>query len=81
MSTRKPGMTVGNGQQIFGCDDIDAADNYHQQQKEDAAYKKGKDLHDNIQEDPAGAGRPSDDGYGKMSRDEKEAYKKGYRGD
>lgn len=80
MSTRKPGMTVGSGQQIFGSDDISAAEKHQERQRADAAHKKGKALHDSIQKDPARAGKPSDDDYKNMSPTEKEAYKKGFRG-
>lgn len=81
MSERKPGMTVGPGQQVFGSDDIDAVEEHQQQQKEDEAYKKGKALHDDIQKEPASAGKPSDDAYGNISEAEKKAYKKGFRGE
>lgn len=81
MSQRKPGMTVGSGQQIFGCDDIDAAERHQAQQQVDEAYRKGKKLHDDIQDDPRHAGKPSDDGYAHMSEAEREAYKKGFRGE
>lgn len=81
MTTRKPGMTVGSGQQVFGSDDIDAMERHQAKQDADAAHKKGKALHDQIQKDPVHAGKPSKDGYKEMSKDEKEAYKKGYRGE
>ena len=45
------------------------------------AYDKGKARHDQYQKDPSKAGGPKDDGYGGMSPDEKEAYKKGHRGE
>ncbi len=45
------------------------------------AYDKGKARHDQYHKDPAKAGGPKEDGYGNMSPAEKEAYKKGHRGD
>lgn len=80
MSKRKPGMTVGSGQQVFGSDDIEAVENYQEKQRADAAYKKGKARHASNQ-DPSGTGGPEDDGYANMSEAEKKAYKKGYRGE
>jgi hypothetical protein len=45
------------------------------------AYKKGKDRQEAYQRDPSHPGGPRDDGYEHMSPDEKEAYKRGHRGD
>jgi hypothetical protein len=45
------------------------------------AYKRGKDRHDAYQKDPSKPGGPKDDNYGNMSPEEKEAYKKGHRGE
>lgn len=81
MSDRKTGMTVGSGSQIGGCDDIDAAERHQEQERANEAHAKGKALHDRIQKDPEGAGKPSDDRYKDMSATEKEAYKKGFRGE
>lgn len=47
----------------------------------DQAYKKGKDRHEGYHEDPTKKGGPKDDGYENMSPEEKEAYKRGHRGD
>lgn len=80
MNKRKPGMTVGSGQQVFGSDDISAAEKHQAKQRADEAHKKGKALHKQIHKDPARAGMPSGDGYKGMSPGEKEAYKKGFRG-
>lgn len=45
------------------------------------AYKKGKDRNEAYQKDPSKPGGPKDDGYDSMGHDEKEAYKRGHRGD
>lgn len=80
MSNRKPGMTVGAGQQIFGSDDVEAAERHQERQNIDEAYRKGRNRHAAIREDPRKPGSPGDDGYGAMTPKEKAAYKKGFRG-
>lgn len=47
---------------------------------EDEAYKKGKERRERLEkgDDPK---TPKDDDYGDMTPGEKDAYKKGYRGD
>ena len=69
-----PGYTVGGGGQIGGS--IDPED-----QDRNEAYKKGQARRQAYQQDPSAGGGPVDDGYGQMTPAEKEAYKRGHRGD
>jgi hypothetical protein len=48
--------------------------------QQDEAYKKGKERREHLEkgDDPK---TPKDDGYQDMTEEEKDAYKKGYRGD
>jgi hypothetical protein len=81
MSSDDAGLTVGSGDRTFGTDDIDLAEREQEKERVKEAYRKGKARHDKIQEDPAAAGGPSVDGYENMNEAEKEAYKKGFRGE
>ena len=60
---------------------ISNAEAKQEREREDKAYKKGKDRHQEDQSNPSNRGGPKGDGYGNMSPGEKEAYKKGHRGD
>lgn len=65
-------------------DDPDGVGGFGKMQKNlrtHQAYKKGKDRNKQYQDDPSKPGGPKDDGYANMSPEEKEAYKKGHRGD
>ena len=44
-----------------------------------AAYNKGRKAHQSIQS--GGSASPKKDGYGSMTKGEKEAYKAGFRGE
>lgn len=52
-----------------------------EREREEAAYKRGKARHKSNKEHPEKSGGPKEDGYGSMTEREKEAYKRGHRGD
>lgn len=62
-------------------DSIRKAEEKQEQQREHIAYEKGKKRHETNQHDPSNQGGPDKDGYGAMTPREKEAYKRGHRGD
>lgn len=80
MSEKKPGMTVDSAQHILGSDDIEAAQKNQEKQRIEAAYKKGKERHDSIVNDPSSSTGYVEDGYESMSKAEQTAYRKGYGG-
>ncbi len=61
-------------QQQFGQSDMSAAEKKQAQQRYNAAQKKGAAASKNYTQ-----GQAKRDGYGGMSANEKEGYKKGYR--
>lgn len=60
---------------------IRKAEEKQQRQRDRDAYKRGKARRDADQNDPSNEGSPGKDRYGSMSPSEKEAYKRGYRGE
>ncbi|WGW03055.1 hypothetical protein [Tropicibacter oceani] len=69
---------------MTNTDDIYGVGGFGNTQKKllvEQAYKKGKDRRKKHHDDPANSGGPRDDGYQNMSPEEKEAYKRGHRGD
>ena len=48
---------------------------------QDEAEEKGRKRREAIENDPQHGGSPKDDEYDDMTPGQKEAYKKGYRGD
>lgn len=62
-------------------DQIARAEAKQQEQRDRQAYKDGQARNRRDREDPSNSGSPGKDGYGSMSVSEKEAYKRGFRGD
>lgn len=72
---------MGGLRQIDPDDAIKRAEEKQEQEHERVAYESGKARHKSNQEQPDKPGGPGDDHYDRMSDREKEAYKKGHRGD
>ncbi|MDU8926576.1 hypothetical protein RXV86_04175 [Alisedimentitalea sp. MJ-SS2] len=60
---------------------IRKAEEKQQRQRDRDAFERGKARRKADHDNPANDGSPGKDGYGSMTGSEKEAYKRGFRGE